>query len=367
MPPQPFLCCGGGGGYEWRPGTPLAKDKVKVGVIHISDVVNVTSGYAYAHDLGIREMQSAFGLSDAQIIRKVNVSDSNRPATEQAVRECVAEGVNIIIATSYNHMDVCEKLAAEFPGVVFVNATGYKFNDTNFTNAFGRIYQPRYLSGIVAGLRTETGKIGYVAAMGIDNSEVTGGIDAFALGVESVNPDARVYARVTHRWFDPAGEGEMAKQLIADGCDVIAQHCNTPSPQIEAQKAGKWGIGYNSDMKNDAPEAVITSVVWNWGVYYTYLVKSVIDGTFTTKPYMGDLNDGMVDLTPLDENMLPDAAPQAVAEAKAKIESGEFGVFDGVMETNDGKKTGKAGETLPDEEITGGIHWYYRNVVVIKP
>jgi basic membrane protein A len=357
----------GGEKAEWRPGTPLAKEKVKIGVIHISDVMDTTSGYAYAHDLGIREMQGAVGLGDEQIIRKVNVSDSDQSATEQAIRECITEGANIIIATSWNHMDVCEKLAAEFPGVIFDHATGYKSNAVNFTNAFGRIYQPRYLSGIAAGIRTETGKIGYVAAMGIDNSEVTGGIDAFAMGVESVNPNARVYVRITHRWFDPAGEGEAAKRLIADGCDVIAQHCNTPSPQIEAQKAGKWGIGYNSDMKNDAPEATVTSVVWDWGVYYTYLVSSVIDGTFTTKPYMGDLNDGMVALTPLDENILPASAPQAVAAAKAKIESGEFGVFDGVMETNDGNRVGKAGETLPDEEISSGIHWYYRNVVVVKP
>jgi basic membrane protein A len=212
-------------------------------------------------------------------------------------------------------------------------------------------------------MRTATNRIGYVAAMGRDNSEVTGGIDAFALGVESVNKDARVYVRVTNRWFDPDGEGMASRALIESGCDVIAQHCNTPAPQTEAEKAGVWGIGFNSDMKGDAPNATIASVVWNWGAYYTRLVRSVIDGGFTTEPYFGDISDGIVELTPLDKTLIPPGVEEAVARAEARIASGETGVFDGVMETNDGRTVGAEGSTLPDGEITDGINWYYRNVI----
>ncbi|MDR3322332.1 MAG: BMP family ABC transporter substrate-binding protein [Synergistaceae bacterium] len=351
------------GRAEWRPGAPLDKERVKIGVIHISDVENAASGYAYAHDIGIREMQSEIGLRDDQIIRKFNVSDTNLAATEHAMRECVSDGANIIIATSWSHMDVCEKLAGEFPGVVFANATGIRHNETNFTNYFGRIYQPRYLSGIVAGLVTVTNKIGYVAAMGRDNSEVTSGLDAFAIGVESVNPDARIYVRVTNRWFDPRGEAQAASSLIADGADVIAQHCNTPSPQIEAQASGVLGIGYNSDMKGDAPRATVTSVVWNWGVYYVYLVRSVIEGSFTTAPYLGDSVDGIVGITPLDESLISPGVMEAVDIARVALERGEFDVFEGVMETNDGRAIGTEGQRLSWPEIADGIHWYYRNVI----
>jgi basic membrane protein A len=197
--------------------------------------------------------------------------------------------------------------------------------------------------------------------MGRDSSEVTGGINAFALGVESVNLSARVLVKITHSWFDPMGETNAARQLLDEGCDVIAQHCDTPNPLIEAGKAGVWGIGYNSDMSREAPEAVITSVVWNWGVYYTHLVQSVIDGTFTTAPYFGGLREGIVDITPLSSLAAPDTA-RIIADARRRMESGAFGVFDGPMKTNNGKIIGNEGSVLPDSVITGGIDWYYRNI-----
>ncbi|MDR1019213.1 MAG: BMP family ABC transporter substrate-binding protein [Synergistaceae bacterium] len=347
---------------EWRPGASINKEDLKIGVIHLTDPLNEKGGYSYAHEAGIREAQQKTGLTDGQIIRKNNVGNTNLYEVEHAMRECIAEGARVIIATSWEHMDACEKLAAEYPSVIFTNASGYKQNDTNFTNYFGRIYQARYLSGIAAGLKTESGKIGYVAAMGKDNSEVTGGIDAFAIGVESVNRDARIYVKVTERWYDPAEEANAAKSLIALGCDVIAQHCDTVNPQIEAQRAGVWGVGYNSDLREDIPGTVIVSVVWNWGAYYARLIESVIDGSFTTAPYFGGISDGIVGLTSLDETLLPPGAALAVEEARERIASGEFDVFSGVMETNDGRFVGSEGETLPDSEITQGIDWYYRNV-----
>jgi basic membrane protein A len=263
-------------------------------------------------------------------------------------------------------MNVCEKLAAEYPGVVFAHASGYKSNESNFTNYFGRVYQARYLSGIAAGLLTKSGKLGYVAAMDKTNSEVTGGLDAFALGVESVNPDARMYVRGTNSWFDPAGEQQAALRLLEEGCDVIAQHCDTSVPQLEAEKAGVWGIGYNSDMSADAPNAVLTSVIWNWHVYYTYLINGIMDGSFTTTPYFGGLAEGMVDITPLSGKLSAPEIAQAVADARERLLNGKTDVFYGVMETNGGQKIGVPDNSLPDDEITGGIDWYYRNVIELK-
>ncbi|MDR1932770.1 MAG: BMP family ABC transporter substrate-binding protein, partial [Spirochaetales bacterium] len=156
-------------GGQWRPGKPFPLEKIIIGVIHISDPVNETSGYAYEHERGIREMRDRLGLGPEQIIRKVNVAEADQDGIESATRDCIALGANIIIATSYGYMDTCEKLAGEFPQVVFAHATGHKNNDTNFTNYFGRIYQARFLSGIAAGLKTKTNRIGYVAAMGKEN------------------------------------------------------------------------------------------------------------------------------------------------------------------------------------------------------
>ena len=349
---------------EWKPGMPLPKEQVKIGVVHISDPFSESSGYSYAHQSGIREMIKKAGLNDNQILYKTHIDDADPLHSESAMREFIAQGVNIIFATSLGYMNTCEKLAKEFPAVIFAHATGDKYNDKNFTNYFGKVYQARYLSGIIAGAQTKTNKIGFVAAWGKENSEVTAGLNAFAMGVERINPKAKVYVKVTQSWFDPMGEASAARSLIAAGCDVISQHCDTPNPQIEAEKAGVWGIGYNTDMSIDAPGAVITSVCWRWDAYYTALVLSVINGTFITKPWYGSLEDGIVDLSPLSK--IIEYKPETLRileEERHLIKSGEFDVFSGVMETNDQRKIGSAGKNLSENEIRSGINWYYKNII----
>ncbi len=340
-----------------------AKEDIKVGVIHIGNPAD-GSGYSYTHDVGIQDMQAALGLSDDQIIRKNNVSDGDPTATETAIRECIEAGCNIIFGTSWGYMDTMEALADEFPNVVFSHGTGYKNNGKNMNNYFGRIYQARYLSGIVAGMKTESNLIGYVAAMGSENSEVTGGIDAFAIGVASVNPDAKIYVKVTNSWYSPTEETNAAKALIAEGCDVIAQHCDTPNPQLEAESAGVWGVGYNSDMIKDAPGATLTSVEWHWGAYYTQAVQQVIDGTWNCENYYGGMADGLLDISDLNSALCTDEMQAKVDEAKNEILNNGFNVFDGVLETNDGSTVGEEGSTLDDATIKGGINWYYKNVEV---
>ena len=339
----------------------VPKDQIKVGVIHITDPAE-GSGYTYTHDLGIQGMQKNLGLADNQIIRKNNTSDSDPTAIENAMLECIEEGCQIIFATSYGYMDTCEKIANEYPDVIISHGTGYKSNGKNFNNYFGRIYQARYLSGIAAGLKTESNKIGYVSAFGKTLSETGGGIDAFAMGVASVNPDATVFVKVTNSWYDPEGEAQAAQALISDGCDVIAQHCDTPNPQLAAEEAGVYGVGYNSDMSKDAPKAVLCSVMWDWSAYYTWAVEQVINGTWTGENYYGGMKEGLVTLSDLADFNDPEAAAK-IEDARKKMLDGTFNVFDGVIETNDGKTVGTEGGTLDDPTIQGGIDWYYKNVV----
>ena len=340
----------------------IAKEDIKVGVIHITDPAE-GSGYTYTHDLGIQGMQSNIGLDDSQIVRKNNVNDTDATAIENAIRECIEEGCNVIFATSWGFMDTCEALSEEFPDVIFSHGTGYKCNGVNFNNYFGRIYQARYLAGVAAGLKTESNKLGYVAAMGQENSEVTGGVNAFAMGAYSVNPDCEVYVKVTNSWFDPEGETQAAQALVDLGCDVIAQHCDTPNPQTVAEQNGVWGVGYNSDMSKDAAGAVLTSVMWDWSVYYTYAVQSIIDGTWTGENYFGGMADGLVNIAPLSD-LCADGTQEAVDAAREQIIDEGFNVFDGVIETNDGSTVGEEGSTLSDSDITGSMNWYFKNVVV---
>lgn len=341
----------------------IDKEDLKVGVLYLSDP-SEGSGYSYTHDLGVKGMQENLLLSDDQIERKI-VDDSDEKATEKAIEECVADGCNIIFTTSWGYMQVTADMAEKYPDVYFSHGTGYMSNGKNFNNYFGRIYQARYLSGIVAGMNTKDNKIGYVAAQDSSNSEVTGGIDAFAIGVESVNPKAKIYVDVTNSWYDEKKEKKASERLLNMGCDVMTQHCDTPYPQTLAQEKGVYGIGYNSDMSKETPDSCLTSVIWNWSAYYTSAVKSIIDGTWDGSNYYGGMAEGLVSITDL-ASFAAEGTQQKVDEATAEILSGDNNVFDGVLVTNTGKKIGKKGKTLDDATITGKINWYYRNVVVLK-
>ena len=196
-------------------------------------------------------------------------------------------------------MDPTINVAKKYPNVIFMHCSGFK-TAPNVGTYFGRIYQARYLSGIVAGKSTQSNVIGYVAAHPIP--EVVRGINAFTLGVRSVNPDAKVKVIWTNTWYDPAKEKQAALSLLDAGADVIAQHQDTPGPQQAAEERGKLSIGYNTDMSKMAPKAVLTSAIWNWGPYYVNIVDSVKKGTWKSEQYWGSMKDNIVTLAPFGPN-----------------------------------------------------------------
>ncbi len=344
-------------------GAGIAREDIKVGVLYISDPAE-GSGYSYTHDLGIRAMQSNLDLTEEQIVRRV-VDDGDAEGTRAAIEECISDGCNVIFTTSWGYMEITAKMAEQYPDIYFSHGTGYMSNGKNFNNYFGRIYQARYLSGIVAGMNTTSNRIGYVAAQDSSNAEVTGGIDAFAIGVASVNPEAKIYVSVTDSWYDPKKEEEAARKLLEMGCDVMTQHCDTPYPMTLAQEYGVYGIGYNSDMSKEVPQTCLCSVIWNWSAYYTAAVDSIIHGTWSGENYYGGINEGLVQITDL-ASFCAEGTQEKVSEATTALLNGTNNVFDGEMKTNTGETIGSAGTTLDDASITGAINWYYENVVVVE-
>lgn len=355
-------------GYELSAGNTtnakgIKKEDIKIGVLYISDPAE-GSGYSYTHDLGILGMQSNLDLSNSQIERKI-VNDADTEGTKAAIEEFISNGCNVIFSTSWGYMNTTAEMAEKYPNVYFSHGTGYMSNGKNFNNYFGRIYQARYLSGIVAGMNTTTNKIGYVAAQDNSNSEVTGGIDAFAIGVASVNPNAKVYVSVTNSWYDPPKEEAATRKLLDMGCDVMTQHCDTPYPLTLAQEYGVYGIGYNSDMSKDVPKACLCSVIWHWNAYYTAVIDSIIDGTWNGENYYGGMKEGLVEVTDL-ASFCAKGTQEKVSEATSAILNGSNNVFDGVLKTNTGEVIGSSGKILDDATITGAINWYYENVSIVE-
>ncbi|HDS02541.1 MAG TPA: BMP family ABC transporter substrate-binding protein [Firmicutes bacterium] len=310
-------------------------------------------GWTYAQDKGRLMVEKELGV---RTIYKESVPEG--PEVKDVIRNMIDQGAKIIFAGSFGYMDYVEEVSKEYPDIIFLHCSGYKMTE-NMGTYFGRMYQARYLSGLVAGLKTKTGKIGYVAAFEIP--EVIRGINAFALGVRDVNPDAKVYVRWTHTWYDPGKETEAAKALLDEKCDVIAQHQDTAGPQQAAEARGAFSIGYNSDMYSIAPRAYMTAPIWNWGPYFIDQIKKAMDGTWTSGSYWGGLEDGIVDLAPLTPNA-PAEAREIVEEMREKIISGEFHVFEGPLKDQSGKIRLEKGHVMSDEMMLS-IDWFVSNVV----
>ena len=208
---------------------PAGEEKIKVGFMYVGPVGD--AGWTYAHEQGRLYLEKELPYVTTTKVESVpEGQDAERVLTQ------LAQENKIVFATSFGYMDSVIKVAEKFPNVVFLHCSGFK-TAPNAGNYFGRMYQARYLSGIVAGKMTKSNKIGYVAAFSIP--EVVRGINAFTLGVRSVNPRATVKVVWTNTWYDPAKEKEAAKSLLAVGCDVIAQHQDTPGPQQAAEEAGE--------------------------------------------------------------------------------------------------------------------------------
>ena len=312
----------------------------KVGAIYINSK-NDTAGYTFAHHNGITTAMKELGLDPETQLVIVDEVPEDKEQVLAAVDTLVGEGANIIFGISFGYIDAMEEAAQTYPDVVFSHGTGYKSNETNFNNYFGRAYQARYLAGIAAGLKSlEIGNnnVGYVAAYDVAYAETASGINGFALGVMAVNPDAVVYVKTLGAWADEVNEKAYAEELINSfGCGVISQHCDSAQPQKAAENAGVFGCGYNSDMTADAPKAHLTAAIWNWNVYYGTAMKAAMEcgeaSNFVTtmggSAYYGGLKEGFVDVSPLSANCAPKTA-EIIETVKAMMVNGEWDVFSGV-------------------------------------
>lgn len=330
--------------------TCFAKD-LQVGFVYVSPVGD--AGYSYSHDQGRLAVEAMDGVSTSFVESVAEGQDS-----ERVILNMARKGYDIIFATSYGYMDPMLKVAKQFPKTTFLHCSGYK-NSENMANYFGRIYQARYLTGMAAGAMSKTNIIGYVAAFPIP--EVIRGINAFALGAQSVNPKAEVRVVWTKTWYDPATEKEAAKSLLDVGSDVIAQHQDSPGPQEAAQERGVYSIGYNSDMTAFAPKAHLTAAVWNWGPFYTEMVKQIKDGTWKSQFYWYGLEKGVVDIAPFGA-MVPTDVQQTVLAKKAEIVSGAYKVFSGPIKDQAGTEKVAPGVVMTDEELLG-FNWFVQGVI----
>lgn len=338
---------------------PAAKPagKFKVAFIYIGPPGDL--GWTYEHDRGRKQLEQELG-DKVETAFTEDVKEG--PDSARVIRDYAQKGYNMIFTTSFGYMDPTIEVAKEFPNVYFEHCSGYQTAD-NVSTYFGKIEQPRYLSGLVAGKMTKSNIIGYVAAHPIP--EVIRGINAFTRGVRATNPKAEVRVVWTSTWYDAVKEREAAVALLDQGADIIAQHQDTTEPQKAAQERGALSVGYDSDMSKFVGDTVLTSPVWNWGAYYVQTVKDAMDGKWQKHQYWGGMKEGAVALAPLSPKV-PQDVKDLVEADKTKILNGEWDVFWGPIKDQSGQERVAAGQKMTDAEILN-MDWFVEGVVGTIP
>ena len=344
-------------------GKPVAASDVKVGCIMIGDE---NEGYTEAHLKAVEEMKKNLGLTDDQVVIKTNIKEDE--GCYDAAVDLAEQGCNIIIANSFGHESYILQAAADYPDVQFCHATGYQAASSglsNMHNYFDAIYEARYVSGVVAGMKlnemiengditADQAKIGYVGAF--PYAEVISGFTSFYLGAKSVCESVTMEVQYTNSWADMTAEGEVANQLIADNCVLISQHADTTGAPSACETAGVPCVGYNVDMTSVAPDAALTSPTNNWGVYYTYAVQCVLDGKAIDTDWCKGFSEDAVRITPVNEAVAAEGTDAKVEEVEAALKDGSLHVFDTSTFTVNGS-------SLEDLIAEGGDYAKYADYV----
>ncbi|MDH3688176.1 MAG: BMP family ABC transporter substrate-binding protein [Gammaproteobacteria bacterium] len=328
-------------------------EKLKVGFVYVGPVGD--HGWTYRHDIGRQAIEEALG---DQVETTFVESVPEGQDAERVIRQLASSGHGLIFTTSFGYMNPTVKVAKQFPDVKFEHATGYKRAD-NVSTYIARFYEGRYILGRIAGGMTKSNSIGYIASFPIP--EVVRGINAFTLGLRSVNPNATVKVVWINTWYDPGKEGDAAKALIDQGVDIISQHTDSPAPLQVAEDRGVYGFGQASDMTAFAPKAQLTAIIDNWDNYYVSRAKAVMDGTWESVNVWDGIAAGMVEMAPYNEDALP---PEVLADAKATeqaIAAGTLHAFQGPINKQNGEIAVKEGEVLSDDVLLG-MDWYVEGV-----
>jgi simple sugar transport system substrate-binding protein len=314
------------------------------------------AGWVRQHEEGRRAVDAALGAR----VQTTYVEDvAEGPDAERVIRDLAAQGNTLIFTPSFGYMEPTIKVAQEFPDVKFESVTGYK-TATNVSVANARYYEGRYLAGIAAGRMTQTNLAGYVAGFPIP--EVLQGINAFTLGMRSVNPKAEVKVIWLNAWFDPTRERDAAMTLFNQNVDVVSFHTGSNAVMVAAQERGKMAVAYHSDMRGVAPDAQIAAVTHRWGDYYTARAQAVLDGTWKPGVVWGGVKEGMIRVGDFGPKV-PQAVRAEVLAAQKAMAQGKLHPFHAgkaVMD-NEGHTVISKGQTLSDEKILG-MNWLVAGV-----
>lgn len=335
----------------------LAEDPLKVGFVYVGPIGD--HGWSFQHDQGRLALEEHFG-DKVETTFVENVSEG--ADAERTIRTLAKAGNDVIFTTSFGFMNPTARVAEDYPDKTFLHATGYKRGE-NLGTYMSKTYQGRYVTGVAAGLVTESDTLGYIASFPIP--EVIRDINAVYLGAKKVNPDIEMKVVWVNTWFDPAKEADAANTLMDQGVDVMIQHTDSPAPLLAAAKRGNWGVGQASDMSHFAPDAHLLSVVNNWAPYYISTVQDVMDDSWSSEDYWGGVPDNVIQIKEISDRLTEEQRAQVTGVIEA-INSGEFHPFTGPIKDQAGELRVPAGKEMTREELAV-MDWYVEGLTAKVP
>ena len=317
---------------------------LKVGFVYVAPLAD--AGWVRQHEEGRKALQSALG---ARVQTRYVENVPEGADAERVIRDLAQQGHKLIFTPSFGYMEPTLKVARDFPDVKFESITGHK-TAPNVATANARYYEGRYLAGIAAGRMTKTHIAGYVAGFPIP--EVLQGLNAFTLGMRSVNPAAQVRVVWLGEWFNPPRERDAALTLFNQEVDVIAFHTGSSAVMAAAQERGRLAVAYHSDMRKVAPDAQVLAVTHEWGDYYTRRARAVLDGSWRPGQVWGGIKEGMVRVGDFGPRV-PQAVRNEVLARQRDIAAGRLRPFAGPIQDNEGQTVIPQGTALTDDQILG--------------
>lgn len=331
---------------------PAASEPLKIAFAYVGPVGD--GGWTFAHDNGRKAVEAEFG----DRVQTTFVESVPEGAdAERVLRDLAGQGNKLVFGTSFGYMDPIQAVAPDFQDVKFEHATGYK-TAANVRTYNSRTYEGAYMAGLIAGYMSKTGTLGVVASVPIP--EVVRNINSFTLGAQVANPQIKTKVVWVNEWFNPPKETEAATALINGGADILLQNTDSSAVLQTAEKLGKRGFGWDSDMVNYGPKAHIASAIIDWAPYYKKAVGDVLGNTWQVEESWWGVKEGAVDLVSIADDV-PAEAKSKVEEVKSGLKAGTYAIWKGPIKDNTGKDVVTAGETA-DDAFLNGINFYVDGV-----
>lgn len=311
-------------------------------------------GYNQAHADGAAGMAQQF--SWVKLVEEANVPETT--AVAETMRNMIdSDGAKVLFPTSFGYFDPhILKIAREYPDVQFFHCGGLYVegkHPKNVGSYYGYIDEAQYVAGIVAGMTSKTGKLGFVGAKPIP--QVLRNINSFTLGARSVKPTVTTQVVFTGNWAEPIKEAEAVNSMADQDIDVVTCHVDSPKVVMEtAEKRGIFCAGYHANQAALAPKGYLTGAEWDWTNIYSRLAEDIRSGKSLANggiPHLlrGGLKDGFCKISAYGSAVGAEAKT-AADKAKAGLMDGSLVIYKGGLQDNKGNVVVPAGQDLKQQD-----------------